>query len=91
MSILSNYHDGNLFVVVENDTTRVTAEGTAPFFDQISVWSKATKVYDGGITDVWTEEIVWDQAEWREKSNEAFEAILGVIAKVVAGQTVKAP
>jgi hypothetical protein len=83
--IRANYRSGNLFVIVENDTTRVTAEGTAPFFEQVSVWSKTTDRHQ------WAEEITWDEAEWREKGNEAFEAILGAIAKVAAGKAVRAP
>ena len=84
MTIRGNYFDGNAFVIAENEMNRVTAEGTAPFFDQINVYERVDDVE-------WDEIIVWDSAEWREEGGEAFEAILGVIAKIVGGARVKRP
>lgn len=78
MTIQGNFYEGNAFIIVENDMNRVTAEGTGPFFDQVNVYER--------IDDSWWDEIlVWDAAEWREGAGEAFEAIIGVISRVVGG------
>lgn len=85
MNVRGNYVDGNTFVVVENDRNRVTAEGDkgSPFFSQVNVYMRKNAR--------WVEVIAWDCVEWQEQGNEAFEAILGVIAKVAAGVLVSRP
>ena len=84
MTLRGNYYDGNAFIIIENDMNRVTAEGTGPFFDQVNVYERVDDVE-------WDEIVMWDCMEWREKGGEAFEAILGVIARVAGGVRVERP
>jgi hypothetical protein len=81
--IRGNFREGNTFVIIENDHNRVTGDGTGMLFEQVNVWEREP----GGP---WTELFVWDCAEWREPWTAAFEAILGVIAKVAAGLPIEA-
>ena len=84
MTVRGNYHEGPVFVIAENDMNRVTAEGDGPFFSQINVYERIDNEW-------WDEIIVWDSAEWREAGGEAFEAIIGVIAKVIGGDRIERP
>lgn len=79
MPVRGNFWDGDAFVIIENDYNRVTGDKTDDLFEQVNVFERHNPA--GG----WVEVFVWDAAEWRESWNEAFEAILGVIARVATG------
>ena len=72
--------------VVKSKHNDVVAEGDgdSPYFDRVRVYGKDAS---GG----WAEILYWDSAEWREEVNGAFEAILGVIARVASGVEVFPP
>jgi hypothetical protein len=65
---------------------RVTGDKDDNLFMQVNVYEKRPPGEEG---EVWREIFVWDCVEWREESSCAFEAILGVIAKVAAGVLVE--
>lgn len=77
--VRANFIDGETFVLVETDTNRVTAEGGNLQFQQVNLLHRRNSSHQ------WIGVAAWDADEWRTPGSEAFEAILGVIAKVVAG------
>lgn len=77
-----NRTEGEVFVVIESERNRVTAEGEGWEFSQVNLWHRKH------VTAPWEELIVWADDEWRTPGSEAFEAILGVIAKIVAGEVI---
>jgi hypothetical protein len=80
--VRANFMDGETFVVVESDTNRVTAEGVIRegfLFQQTNLFHRRNSSHE------WVEVTAWDADEWQTPGGGAFEAILGVIAKVVAG------
>jgi len=77
--VRANFMDGETFVVAESDTNRVTADGGELEFQQVNV------LYRRNSSHEWIEVAVWDAEEWRTPGGKAFEAIMGVIARVVAG------
>jgi hypothetical protein len=83
MTVCGNFFDGETFVIIENDMNRVTGDKDDNLFMQVNVYEKAQD------SDNWVEILVWDCVEWREEGSCAFEAILGVIAKVAAGVPVQ--
>lgn len=72
------------FVVVENNFSRVVCldERNDATFSAVRVDSREL----GG--DEWEEVVYWDEAEWRESGTEAFEAIIGCIARVARGEKI---
>ena len=79
----AKFHDGDKWVVIESTHNRVTAEGRGVLFEQVNLY------YRNDLDAPWIEIIAWDCAEWREAGMEAFEAILGVIAMIVAGEQIE--
>jgi hypothetical protein len=77
MKVRGNFWDGETFVIIENDKNRVTGDKDDNLFMQVNVYEF--------VEHNWREIFVWDCVEWREEGNCAFEAIIGVIAKVAAG------
>lgn len=80
--IRANFFDGHTFVIVETDTDRVTAEGEireGVLLQQVNLLHRKNSSHE------WVEVVAWDADEWQMPGGGAFEAILGVIAKVVAG------
>lgn len=77
--IRANFKDSGTFVIVESDTNRVTADGSGLEFQQVNLLHRRNS------TCPWIELVAWDAAEWRTPGSEAFEAIIGIIAKIVAG------
>lgn len=73
------------FVVVENGLQRVVAAGVPgeALFGYVRL-QECQK-------EKWEELIYWDSTEWHEASSEAFEAILGIIAKVAVGERIRKP
>lgn len=79
----ANFMDGETFVIVESDTNRVTADSPGLVFEQINLLHRRTSSHE------WVEVTAWDVVEWQATDSGAFEAIIGVIAKIVAGVEVK--
>lgn len=77
--VRANFRDGDTFVIVESDTNRVTADGGDLVFQQVNLLHRRNSSHE------WVEVAVWDVDEWRTPGSEAFEAVIGVIAKVTAG------
>ena len=77
--VRGDFWDGETFVIIENDLNRVTGDKNDELFAQINVYERAQD------SDNWVEIVMWDCEEWREPCNAAFEAIVGIIAKVAAG------
>lgn len=80
--VRASFKDGNTFVIVETDTNRVTADGGGTEFQQVNLLHRRNSSHE------WVEVAAWDADEWRTPGSEALEAILGVIARVVAGAEV---
>lgn len=83
MTVRGNFWDGETFVIIENDKNRVTGDKGDNLFTQVNVYERNSSDWD------WVEILVWDCLEWRELGNCAFEAIMGVIAKVAAGAPIE--
>lgn len=83
----ANFKDGETFVIVESDTNRVTVDWVSteerPLMQQVNVLHRRNSSH------AWVEVTAWDVDEWQTPGSEAFEAIMGVIAKVVAGVDVR--
>lgn len=80
--ITGNFFDGEEYVVIQNDTTRLTTSGgPGPNFDQATLYRK--------WGHHWEEEMAWDSVEWREPVHEGFEAIMGIIGRIAAGEDVR--
>lgn len=81
--IRANFRDGDTFVIAETDTNRVTVDSVPteerPLMEQVNVLHRKDSSHE------WVEVAAWDVEEWQTPGNEAFEAIMGAIAKVVAG------
>lgn len=81
--VKANFRDGDTFVIAETDTNRVTVDSAPteerPLMHQVNVLHRQNSSHE------WVEVAVWDADEWQTPGSEAFEAIMGVIAKVVAG------
>lgn len=78
----ANYVDGDSFVIVENDTNCVTADGEMReglLIQQINLFHRKNSSHE------WVEIATWDSDEWQTPGSRAFEAVIGAIAKVVAG------
>lgn len=83
-----NFKDGDTFVIVETETNRVTVDWVPteerPLIEQINLLHRKNSTYE------WIEIAVWDAKEWQIPGSEAFEAIMGAIARVIAGVEVTA-
>lgn len=80
------------FVIIENDTTCVVADADIANKDKsLEFGYVRVLTRDDSVPTGWSEILYWDAPEWREAGSEAFEAILGVIAKVAAGERVQKP
>jgi hypothetical protein len=79
----ANFRDGDRFVIVETDTNRVTIDvmpaAGRPLMQQAHVLHRRNSSHE------WVEVATWDADEWQTPGNGAFEAIIGVIAKITAG------
>jgi hypothetical protein len=81
--IRANFEDGETLVIVETDTNRVCVDWVPteerPLMQQVNL------LYRKNSTCPWIEVAAWDVEEWQTPGSEAFEAIIGAIAKVTAG------
>lgn len=81
--VRANFRDSDTFVVAETDTNRVTIDSAPteerPLMQQVNVLHRRNSSHE------WTEVAAWDAEEWQTPGSEAFEAIMEVIAQVVAG------
>ena len=75
------------FEVVNNGRQRVVARGdeNSHIFDEVAVEN-----FEDGEW-VQDESLYWVEDEWRNSATEAFEAILGVISRIVRGVHVDVP
>lgn len=83
--VRANFKDpewDDAFVVVESDTNRVLAEGPGLTFGQVTLLHRKNSSHS------WVEVAVWDADEWQTPGSTAFKAIIGVIAKVIAGTVI---
>lgn len=80
--VRANFWDGPTFVIVETDTNRVTADGEVR---EGTLLQQVNLLYRRNSTCPWIELVAWDAEEWQIPGGGAFEAIIGVIAKIVAG------
>ena len=67
--------------IVNNGQSRLVAAGCGVTFDYVRVDSLEKKE--------WVEVLYWTCDEWRGAENEAFEAILGIIKKIDAGERIE--
>jgi len=79
----ANFKDGTAFVVIETETNRVSVDWMPteerPLMEQVNL------LHRKNLTLPWVEVTVWDAKEWQTPGSEAFEAIMGVIAEIIAG------
>lgn len=80
--VRANFWDGPTFVIVETDTNRVTADGEVR---EGTLLQQVNLLHRRNSTCPWIELVAWDADEWQTPGGGAFEAIIGVIAKIVAG------
>ena len=75
------------FVVIQNAMNRVVCidERNDATFNAIRIDGRDTE------NDEWEEILYWDEAEWHDGCTEAFEAIMGCIAKVANNERVEYP
>lgn len=80
--VRANYVDGDSFVIVENDTNCVTTDSEMReglLIQHVNLFHRKNSSHE------WGEIAAWDSSEWQTPGSGAFEAIIGTIAKVVAG------
>ena len=86
--VRANFRDPNwddAFVIVESDTNRVLVEGEVR---EGLLAQQVTLLHRRNSSHEWIEVAAWDADEWQTPGSGAFEAILGAIAKVIAGMEV---
>lgn len=81
-----NYQADDGFVVIENEFNRVVcgSERNDATFSYLRIDARNT-------AGDWEEILYWDEAEWHDRHTEAFEAIMGCIAKIADGEFVRKP
>ena len=82
--------------IINNGQSRLVAvsHGDSALIDHVRVDSLSSHTGDDGIKRAnakWVEVLFWDYLEWQTSENKAFEAILGVIQMIDAGEKVKKP